>query len=175
MKTIHIIYVTLVFFLAVIIGLFVGDAPAMVTGQPHPEYKTMLKGGDSIHASSSSNVLGYLFGLCATLLICLFITLGAHRRGKLTTIKPWLIFGTALYLAVYTFTYLSDAAYVDQNHQAFFLGWPAPTAWMIYAMWFAPLVFVALYVFGFREWILTEEDEARFTEILKARRTRRAD
>lgn len=175
MKIINIIFVTLLFFLAVIIALFIGDPPALVTGQPHPEYKTMLKGGESIHASTSTNALGYLFGLCSTFLLCLFMTLGAHRYGRLGTIKPWLIFGTVLYLGVYTLTYLSDAAYVDQNHQAFFMGWPLPTAWMIYAMWFAPVVFVALYVFGFRDWILTEEDEARFTEILTQRRTRRAD
>lgn len=175
MKTIHIIYAVIVVFLVVIIGLIVGEKPALVTGQPHPEFKTMLKGGESIHSLGGSQVFGYLFGLCSTLLLCLFMAHGARRYNQLGSIKPWLILGTVAYLAVFTLTYLSDAAYVDQSHSEFFLGWPLPTAWMIYAMWFTPVIFVALYVFGFRDWILTEEDEAKFNEIVANRRTRRAD
>jgi len=175
MKTINLIYITIVIFLVVIIALVVGDKPALVTGHTHPEFKTMLKGGESIHSLGGSNVFGYLFGLCSTLLLCLFIAHGARRYNQLGSIKPWLVFGTLVYLAVFTLTYLSDATYVDQSHTQFFLGWPLPTAWMIYAMWFSPVIFVALYVFGFRDWILTEADEAKFNEILSKRRTRRAD
>ena len=95
---------------------------------------------------------------------------GAIRRGKLDGIRPWLIIASIVYLSVYTLTYVSDAHYASSGHERFFLGWPMPTAWMIYAMWSAPVLFVLIYIFKFRDWVLTEEDENRFDELVKARR-----
>lgn len=141
-----------------------------VTGQPHDVYKTMLRGGESMSTSSTTNILAYLFGLMATGTLCLFLIVGAIRKGRLDGIRPWLIIASLVYLTVYTFTYLSDVHYVQSEHTSFLLGWPIPTAWMIYAMWAAPLLFVFIYVFKFKDWILTEEDESRFSELVKARR-----
>lgn len=120
--------------------------------------------------STTTHILAYLFGLMATGTLCLFLIVGAIRKGRLDGIRPWLILATLVYLIVYTLTYLSDVHYVETEHTRFLLGWPIPTAWMIYAMWAAPLLFVCIYVFKFRDWILTEEDESRFSELVKARR-----
>lgn len=172
MKTIHVIYLLVTIFLVVIALLFSTEPPQFVTGQPHPELKTMLKGGSSMATNSNTNILAYLFGLCATGLLCLFLILGARRRESLDGIRPWLIISSIVYLLVFTCMYLSDAHYVSSGHQEFVLGWPSPTAWMIYVMWSAPALFVLLYIFKFREWILTEEDEERFAELVKQRRTK---
>ena len=121
--------------------------------------------------SSTTNVLAYLFGLLSTGTLCLFLVIGAIRKGRLDGIRPWLILSSLVYLTVYSLTYLSDVNYVASDHTSFVLGWPVPTAWMIYAMWAAPLLFMFIYVFKFRDWILTEEDENRFSELVKARRS----
>jgi len=150
--------------------LAITPPPTNVTGQAHETYKTMLKGGTSMTVDSISNTLAYLFGLCATGLLCLFLILGAIRKERLDGIRPWLILSSIAYLIVYSLTYLSDAHYVDIGHTRFVMGWPIPTAWMIYVMWATPVFFVMIYIFKFRDWILTEDDESRFEELVKARR-----
>lgn len=170
MKTIHFIYVLLILFLGVIIALAMTTAPVNVTGQVHDGYKTMLKGGESMSSSAHTTLLAYLFGLCATGTLCLFLIMGARRRGKLDGIRPWLIGASIAYLLVFTLTYFSDLNYVATGHNRFFLGWPIPTAWMIYAMWATPIFFVLIYILKFRDWILTSEDETRFKELVEARR-----
>lgn len=170
MKTIHLLYALTIIFLGIIAFLAITPPPANVTGQAHDVYKTMLKGGSSMSAESSTNILAYLFGLCATGLLCMFLILGAIRKGKLDGIRPWLIMASIAYLTVYSLTYMADAHYVETAHNRFFLGWPVPTAWMIYVMWSTPVLFVLMYIFKFRDWILTEEDESRFQDLVKARR-----
>jgi len=170
MKTIHIIYAWIILFLGIIAFLTMTPPPANVTGQDHEVYKTILKGGDSMTSDSTTNTLADLCGLCATGLLCLFLVLGAIRKRRLDGIRPWLIIASIVYLSIYTLTYWSDSHYAATGHDRFFLGWPVPTAWMIYAMWSAPVLFVLIYIFKFRDWILTEEDEARFEELVNARR-----
>jgi len=170
MKTIHYIYILTILFLGIIGMLAMTTPPANVTGHAHDVYKTMLQGGTSMSMNSTTNILAYLFGLCATGLLCLFLILGAIRKGKLDGIRPWLIIASITYLIVYSLTYYSDISYVETGHDRFFGGWPMPTAWMIYVMWSTPVLFVLIYIFKFRDWILTVEDESRFEELVKARR-----
>jgi len=170
MKTIHFIYVLIILFLGIIAFLAITPPPVSVTGQAHDVYKTMLKGGTSMSADSTTNTLAYLFGLCATGLLCLFLVQGAIRKGRLDGIRPWLILASIAYLTSYTLTYLSDAHYASSGHDRFFLGWPIPTAWMIYVMWSTPVLFVLIYIFKFRDWVLTDEDESRFEDLVKTRR-----
>ena len=40
---------------------------------------------------------------------------------------------------------------------------------MIYGMWLFPLFFVGLYMALFDRWVLTEEDLARFQELMEAK------
>lgn len=170
MKTIHLLYALVILFLGIIAFLAITPPPANVTGQAHDVYKTMLKGGASMSGDSTTNILAYLFGLCATGMLCMFLILGAIRKGKLDGIRPWLILASIAYLIVYSLTYFSDSHYVATGHNHFFRGWPTPTAWMIYVMWATPVLFVLIYIFKFRDWILTEEDESRFEELVKTRR-----
>ena len=170
MKTIHYLYMLIILFLGIIGLLFMTAPPPDVTGQVHDVYKTMLHGGTSMSLNGTTKILAYLFGLCATGTLCLFIIVGAVRKGKLDGIRPWLIFASVAYLIVYSLTYFADASYVSTGHTRFFLGWPIPTAWMIYAMWATPILFMLIYVFKFRDWILTEEDETRFKELVDVRK-----
>jgi hypothetical protein len=48
----------------------------------------------------------------------------------------------------------------------FFLGFPAPTAWMLSAIWPLPALFVAFYALGFDRWVVTPQDLAEIEERL---------
>lgn len=43
---------------------------------------------------------------------------------------------------------------------------------MIYGMWLFPLVFVGLYMALFDRWVLTDQDLARFDDLVKENRQR---
>ena len=170
MKTIYYLYAIICIFLVIILALCFTTPPDFVTGQGHPSFKTMLKGGDSLSETKTTNPLGFLFGLCTVSLLCGFLILGAIRRNSLENIRPWLLLSSLVYCIVFALTYFADTTYVAEGHERFFLGWPIPTAFMIYAMWSAPVLFVIIYILKFREWILPEKEEQRFYELLEARK-----
>lgn len=172
MKTIHYLYALICIFLLIILFLFFTGPPSNVTGQPHPDFETMLSGGDSLSTTSTTHILGYLFGLCTVMTLCVFLIQGAIRKNSLEAIRPWLLFSSLVYIVVYTLTFLSDTNYVATGHTDFFNGWPLPTAWMIFGMWAAPVLFVCIYVFKFRDWILPVEDEERFYDLVAERKKR---
>jgi len=169
MKTIHFLYAVICIFLVIILLLFTSTPPAFVTGQPHPKFATMLTGGDSLSSQSYTKLLGFLFGLCTAVSLCVFLVFGAIKKNSLKGIRPWLLMSSLVYCLAFTLTYFSDVKYVQTGHTDFFFGWPLPTAWMIYVMWFAPICFVLIYILSFRKWILTFEDEERFQELVAQR------
>lgn len=152
--------------------LFFISPPESVTGQAHPNFNTMLVGGESLSTSTMTQTLGYIFGLCTVLTLCVFLFIGAVRRNKLGAVRLWLLLSSMVYCVVYTLTFFSDVKYVETGHTDFFNGWPLPTAWMIYAMWATPVLFVIIYVFKFRDWILPVEEEERFYDLVAERRKR---
>jgi hypothetical protein len=64
---------------------------------------------------------------------------------------------------------VSYEAYIDDTAVRLYGGFPAPTAWMLYALWPAPLLFVVFYVAAFDRWTFRPEDERAFKEILQRR------
>lgn len=173
MKVVQFLFILLSAFLIVILLLvFISDQPVGNTGQLHDTYKSMLHSGDSHIVHSSSNLLSYLFGLFVIGTMCTFVIIGAHKQEKLGKIKTVLFFGSILYILIYTLLFYLDSKYTASSHSDFFLGWPIPTACMMYAMWFTPMIFVFVYTLKYRDWILTEEEEQAFYKLLEKRKQR---
>jgi len=172
MNIVKVLFACLICYFLVILALWFGEKPEYPTGVPHPKYNHILNGGGSISSTGYTTIFGYLFGLCTALTLCIFIMVGSVKNDRIGTIKNYLIFGTVAYIIVYTLTYFSYIDYTTTEHTEFFLGWPKPTAWMIFGMWSTPIIFVFIYIFRFREWILSEEEEKRFNELVAQRRQR---
>lgn len=172
MRVVQSLLVFLLLFLVVIGTVFLIEAPIGISSRIHDEFPTMLQSGD-INYGSSFAILSYLFGFGVIGTLCFFVFIGAYKNGKLGAIRIGLSIGAILYLIVYSILFMSYLSYANPNSEVQFVGgWPAPTAWMMYGMWATPLIFVMLYSFKFRDWILSEEDEKRFQE-LKAKRKER--
>lgn len=157
----------LVVLLIVVIALWIGDEPALSTGQVHPVYKTMLKSGPSVVSQSASKWLGYAFGLLVILVFGVTIFIGAIRKGGIGVIRFWLFGGMILYVMAYHFTVTSYWAYAGEMTTSYFLGVPSPTAWMIYALWSVPTIMTLVYVIKFNDWIMPPKDLERFNELVK--------
>ena len=165
----------LILFLVLILSLWYFPIPENAAGTIHPTYETMLHSGNEVLASTTTRVISFLFGIGVIMMFYFFILFGADKKKSTGKLRSWINIGFVVYVIVYTLTFLSYLNYESTGHNDFFLGWPTPTAWMIYGMWSAPLIFVLIYVIKFKDWILDEEDEAEFQKILAQRKKRSAE
>ena len=162
--------VFLLFFLVLIGLLVLLPVPSNPAGGQHPEYQTMLKSGSSVVAITSSKWLAYAFGLGVLGLFGFSIFLGAQKnpKAKNRKIQNWLWVGTALYLLVYTLMVFSYWDYAQTDQPAFWGGFPAPTAWMLFGLGIVPILFTCIYVFKFKEWVITKEELEQFNELINS-------
>ena len=71
------------------------------------------------------------------------------------------------YILIFFLLLRSYWQYVEVSEPSHFLGFPAPTAWMVYGIYFFPFIFTALYVLNFNSWVLTEEELVRFHKLVE--------
>lgn len=140
------------------IALFL-EPPEAASGVVHPDFGTMSQGGDAdrhegrllggwIYGSLQIGLFVFLIGQC--------VPSGRPRR--------WLIGASGgLYLAVYLALILSYGKGVEGA--PFILGFPLPTAWLVFGMWPISALFAILYATQYAKWIYTPEDASRFQSI----------
>jgi len=153
--------------LFLIAALYFSLSPEAVTGLPHESYTTMLHSGESVAAAPLAKWLSFLFGLCILGIFVICIMIGYRKYEKLGKVKPWLFGGSIAYLLVFAGMVFSYWNYMSEGSAPYFLGFPAPTAWMLYAVWLFPLFFTFIYIFKFNDWVITPEERKRFEEIKK--------
>jgi hypothetical protein len=110
--------------------------------------------------------LGWGLGVLEIAFFIALIALGAsNRRGLRGLGLPLLVAGLA-YVSVWTALVLAYRAYASNAASVFFLGFPAPTAWMLFALWPLPVLIAALYTLGFDRWVATPQDLAELEDRL---------
>jgi len=169
MKISHWLLIFLLFFGGVTLALLLGDVPDQSTGMVHEQFKTMAHSGARVVDAEEVKWLAYLFGIGVIGVFGFAVSFGAKRREQLKEIKPWLIIGVVAYLLVYTLLTLNYWDYAIEGNDKIIGGLPAPTALMLYGLGMIPLIISLVYIIKFRDWVLTEEDEIRFQEIIARR------
>ena len=142
-------------------------------GTLHPEYTSMLSGGQGHERHGPILPLAWAIGTVQILLFVALMLMGLRRRDGLPKglAKPFLL-STLAYLAAWTAVILAYGAYMRQTSHGLWLALPAPTALMLYVLWPVPIAFALIYVFGFRRFVLSEEDQEAFQELVARRRAR---
>ncbi|MEM7386269.1 MAG: hypothetical protein AAF514_15105 [Verrucomicrobiota bacterium] len=133
--------------------------PEAATGAPHPEHTEMRQGGGS-ERHDGRLFLGWIYGVAqiGVFMVAIGLSIPGNRPGRW-----WLIPASALYLAVFSAMMLAYAK--DVTEAPFVLGFPLPTALLVFGMWPASALFVVLYSMQFRSWVYSEADAKRFEEI----------
>lgn len=163
MKSDGLLFVMAVTMCLIVFVLGLLGAPLGSYGIPHSEWKTMLAGG--VRQDGGAVVLlGWLFGVL--LLIFKVGLLWFGMRARWSQAGRWISLGGAMYVLLWSFLVLSYAAFPDG---LFFWGFPVSTSLMILGMWPFPMVFMALYYFGFDRWVYTKEDQLKFENLLEQR------
>lgn len=175
MKLILGILAGLLFVAAMVAWASLTPAGGLATGAPHPEIPNMSIGGDGAARALPILLPIYLWQVGVIVIACLLILLGLapHRRTPVAVIGVVIV--GALAIAVWTGLVLSYRDVLLTGETGYALGFPVPTAWMNYGIWLSLAGFTALYVWGFRRFIHTEEDEATFQAIVAAYRAAEND
>ncbi|MCH2173878.1 hypothetical protein MK489_24120 [Myxococcota bacterium] len=137
------------------------------TGSTHPTYETMLRGGPGAERFEGVAAVGWAYGGLTLLFFTVCFGLGLRRPEGLGPLRTPLIVGALLHQlawALLVWVYLGYAD--DPTPRATFLGFPHPTAVMLYVMWPFPAYFIALYILYFDRFIFTESDRRHFDELV---------
>ena len=113
-------------------------------------------------------VLGSLFGILTVAFIGLLVWGGLLKGGKETPLARRMLIAFGGYILVFVALFWTYSRYIfDPFGSGTFGGFPVTTAWLMYGVWFFPLVFVWLYASMFNKWVLDAEDIKRFDQLIK--------
>lgn len=147
---------------------FLSPEPVASHGTPHAEFDGMKVGNDGALRIKGIEVYYFLF-YASTILICIVLMiLGVSPRYRRKKFWMWIGGVTILVLFSWWKLYTTYMEFLATGETQLFLGFPTPTAWMIYGLWGTASIFSIMYFVGFRKFIFTYEDEAELKEIVEA-------
>jgi hypothetical protein len=135
-------------------------------GYPHDELGTLRRGGSGVDRHGGILGLGWAFGVITLLNVTLLVAFGARQGERLRGLAKPLIAGFLANAAVFSWMMLAYADYLVEPGGALILGFPLPSAILLYLFYPLSAIFNVYFVIGFRRWVLTEEDEARYQELV---------
>ena len=167
MRLIHAVLFVLLLVAGLIGWVLVSPEPPMSTGGPHPDITGMSVGGDGSARVSSIFWSGFALLALFVVLVHLLVALSVSKHNR--TALFWLLLtGTGVVsLGVYWGLFSSYGHFLETGETAYFLGFPAASAWMMFGIWLSGALLAVLYVVGFRRFVFSAEDEAAF-DLLEA-------
>ena len=176
MKNYHLLFGLLLLLCGVVlVAASLEEVPSQ-RGLTHPDFSTMQLGGDSAARHGQVLWLGWSFG---ALVIAFFVGLidaslaRSGQPGKPSARRTVWLAG-AVFELIFLLLVLSYRSFMDDPSMPSVLGFPRPTAWMLYGIWGFPMVFVLLYIFRFEQWVLDTKAEAEFAKLERRRDLERA-
>ena len=162
----------------VLFGLLVGmclvvgyalmtEEPPGAAGIAHPEYSSMLRGGDGVARHAPVFVAGWLLGLLQIFFLVGLLAFGAAKRKSFPLEERVLLGGALAYAGVFTWMVMSYSSFAASSDGTLVLAFPPPTALMLYGVGFVPLLFVGLYLSRFEPWIIDDGELEAFLEHVK--------
>jgi len=158
--------------MCVVIGItLLSEPPENNHGFAHPKFAdSMLQGGDGRQRHESIRWMGLVYGALQIVFFVSCLVLGVRERSRC---RLAFVLCGAVYLATFCLMVVADHFYVGSQDPQLFLGFPLPTAIMLYGVSGAPLLFLLMYVIQFDRWILKPEELRRFEELVREKRERK--
>ena len=159
----------LVFCLLLILVLQILPPQDLPAGAPHVQFTTLQSSGTSVYDSSPHWAIGLSFGLAIIGIFGVTLYIGGHRQDPQKRKSIFRAFGIGMlaYFGVFLLLINAYQHYHQTGVTPYFLGYPAPSAWMIYGIWLVPLVFTTMYVMKFDDWVLSAEEVEEFKRIVE--------
>lgn len=163
------IYAILIFGLIeclLLVLVFFEPAPMNAAGIAHPDVAAMRIGGDSARFAPVSDYAWWFQIVVLAQAHCL-AALGVKPERRTGTFLALLSACYVIAVAVWWQMIASYENYVVSGETEFFLGFPTATAWQTYGQFFSGACLIALYSFGFRHYVWSDDDEAQFTDLVQ--------
>ncbi len=159
----------LLFCLGLILALQILPPQNLPAGSPHTEFDSLQSSGSSVSDSGPHWIIGLSFGLAIIGIFGVTLYIGGHRQDaqKRKSIFRSFAIGMLAYFGIFLLLMNSYQQYHQAGDAPYFLGYPAPTAWMIYGIWLIPLVFTTMYVVKFDDWVLSPEEVEEFGRMVE--------
>ncbi len=153
-----------------VIVLAIAVSPALdgEGGAPHSSYSSMRQGRAAEAISARHLALGWAFGASILAAVGALVAFGARQRGRLRGLGPALVAATLACVGVWTWLVIAYRGFAAGETTPW-LGFPHPTALMLFVLWPGSAAFAALYALGYERWVLTQEDRRRYEELLAER------
>lgn len=148
-----------------LIGLI--ETPPNAAGVAHDTVSAMQAGGDGASRLESIGGLAFAFQSLVLLFAILLCVLSVSPARRSPVFLGWMAVTYAVNILVWQQMYFGHQAFLDSGETGWFLGFPTATAWQVYGVWLAGVVLIAVYSAGFRNYVLSEDDELRFEELLR--------
>lgn len=157
-----------------IVALWMADVPQNAIGTVDSDFKTLRHSGQTVATTSATKWLAYLFGMGILGIFGFVIFIGGRKQDADIRKKMYRVLGIGMFLYFLVFNAMVNSwwNYVDTNSMEYFMGLPKPTAWMFFGLMVIPFFMSFFYITKFNQWVYTDEDEARFKEILEKRKQR---
>ena len=160
-----------VFLFALLIGMclilgyvLMTEEPSEGHGIPHPEFSTMLRGGDGATRLAPVLWAGWLLGVFQIFFFVGLLAFGVQKARRFPTESRLLVIGALIYAGVFTWMVLAYNGFARTANPELVLSFPLPTAIMLYGVGFTPLIFIVLYLVRFEPWVIDDDDLNAFLE-----------
>lgn len=146
----------------------IATTPAVeaLAGAAHPDIAGMRIGGDGLARMAPISVYGFLFYFVMLVQVCLMIALGVTPERRDVAFWIWLSLGFLISALAWWQMFDAYESFLRTGETEFIAGFPIAAAWLVYSIWLAGLFFVGLYVFGFRRYVWSDEDQQKFDLLL---------
>ncbi len=147
------------------------DEPDNAHGFAHSTFAaSMQQGGSGIERHEHIRWLGLAYGALKIVFFVSCLLLGVRDSKN----RKWaFLLAGIVYLATFCLMMVADYFYVRDATPTLVLGFPLPTAIMLYGLWGVPWIFLLFYVLNFDRWILSPLELERFEEMLQEKRNQK--
>ena len=169
MERISIAIIFVLVLLMAILLILIGFAEPVANsgGLAHPDVPGMQIGGDGGERLQYIGVYAFLFQALLLALVVVLCALSVSERNQSPQFLVYLGLTLLLSWIVWWQMYSQHQLFLETGQTAYFMGFPVATAWQTYGTWLAAIPLVLIYSIGFRRYIYTADDEARFNDLLK--------
>ena len=157
----------------ILLSLFFIPDPAAGISPVHPTFaSTMFQGDIGVDRHAGIRWLGLVFVLLqATFFVCVLF-LGTRQRGLFSALFT---VGGLVYAGTFIALVIAHRAYATGDAQDIVLGFPVPTAIMMYGIVGVPVFFSAVYYVKFDDWVMKPEDLQRINDLAERKRQTQAE
>jgi hypothetical protein len=165
-RPIYLAFAAMLILAGLTVIVLTGAEPLDSAGVNHPTFPDLKMGGKGADKLASLGMLPFVFQLVVYVLAACLLYMGVPERRRDGFLKGAVVGMFFVTVLVWVKTYLSYLAFLETGTVEIFLGFPEPTAWMLYGIWGGFGVYCLFYVIFFKRYFLYPDDLQSFNDLV---------